>query len=162
MSDTTALSAALGRINQDMLSNRARYGHVALLLAALGMCLVTSALLLTETTLPTRTAVALILMLAISLCWVAYAIWVLRHRQPLLAQHRIIAGRMGVAFCGMFTVGAAWLGSAGEQPSMTMAAGLGGAMSIVAIALLVRAHRYRMRLLIRRQELEYALSQAQP
>jgi membrane associated rhomboid family serine protease len=162
MNDNTSLSAALGRITEDMLSRRARYGHVALLLAALGLCAVSSALLLTETTLPMRTMVAFVLILAISLCWVCYTLWALRYRRPLLAHHRVIAGRMAVAFCGIFTAGAAWLGFAGGQPSMTMAAALGGAMSAISVALLLRAHRNRARLLMRRRELEQTLSQVQP
>ena len=160
MNDITPLSIALGRITEETLSSRARYGHVALLLAALGMCLVNSALLLTETALPTRTVVTFALMFFVGLCWVAYAIWVLRHRRSLLVHHRVIAGRMAVAFCSVFTLGTAWLGSAGGQPSMMMAAGLGAATSVVAIALLARAHRHRARLLARRRELERALSQA--
>ena len=162
MNDITPLSTALGRITEETLSGRVRYGHVALLLAALGMSLVNAALLLTETALPTRTVVAFALMFVAGLCWVAYAMWVLRHRRSLLAHHRVIAGRMAVAFCGVFTFGTAWLGSAGGQPSMMMAAGLGGAMSVGAVVVLVRAHRHRARLLARRRELERALSQGRP
>lgn len=161
MNEPIPLSATLGRITENSLSGRARIGHVALLLAALGMSILVAALLLTETALPARSVVALTAMLIIGLCWVTYAAWVLRHRQTLLANHRVVAARMAVAFSALFAAGTAWLALAGGQRSMAMAAMLGGAMFAVALALLIRAHRYRTRLLTRRRELERALSQAQ-
>lgn len=162
MNEPVPLPTTLGRLTESSLSSRARIGHVALLLAALGMCILVAALLLTEAALPTRTVVALAAMLIVGMGWVTYATWVLRHRRTLLANHRVIAARMAVAFSALFAAGTAWLAFAGGQRSMAMAAVLGGVMSAVAIVLLVRAHRYRERLSARRRELERALSQAQP
>jgi hypothetical protein len=161
MNAPVPLSTTLGRLTENSLSTRARIGHVALLLVALGMSTLVAALLLTETALPARSAVALAAMLVIGLSWVTYAAWVLRHRRTLLANHRVVAARMAVAFSALFVASTAWLAFAGGQRSMAMAAMLGGVMSIVAMALLVRAHRYRARLSARRRELEHALSQAQ-
>jgi hypothetical protein len=135
------LSDALHRISERGLSNGARVAHVALLLAALGMGVVIAALLATEPALPRRTVVAFTVMLLIAASWIAYAIWVLRHRHTLMAQHRVVAARMAVVFCSVFTAAALVAGVVAQSAAGWLAAATGFAMLIAALLLLRRATR---------------------
>jgi hypothetical protein len=159
---TSNLEASLDRITDQGLSTRARFGHVALLLAALTMSTLVASLLATEPALPSRTGLSLAVMLAIGLSWVGYAGWVLRNRWTLLATHRIVAGRMAVAFTAIFAGGALGLGLATGQSALLLAAGLGAIMLVVAVFMLVRAHRRVARLQARRRELERGLTSPGP
>jgi len=143
---------------QTHLSFRTRAGHLALLLAALGMGTVVAALLLTEPVLPARTVIAFVLLLAISLAWSAYALWVLTARKTMLAHHRVVAGRIAVAAAGIFTLGAVLLGVTAGLASAWAAAGLGFVLLLTAAALLRKARRQHQALLARRRELEARLS----
>ena len=139
------------------LSFRSRAGHLALLLASAGMGIVVAALLATEPSLPQRTMLAFGAMLLISLAWVAYACWVLTARRTLLANHRVVAGRIACLAAAIFTGGAALLGMTAQFPAAWAAAGLGAILLAVAMALLLRARRQYQALLARRQELEARL-----
>ena len=93
-----ALAADLRRLTVLELSLPARLRYVALLLGASALTAVVSALLLTEPELPLRTAIALGVMTAIGLSWMAFAAWVLMHKRILLGQQRVVASRMALVF----------------------------------------------------------------
>lgn len=155
------LDAELQRLTTRVLSTPSRYGHVALLLAASMMCILVGALLATEPALVARTQLAFAGLLGIGACWVVYAAWVLRNRRPLLGSHRIVAGRMAVAFTALFLAGAmAMLVSTGRTVFYWAAvAGIG--QLALAITVLVLAHRHVARLQARRQELEHLLENSE-
>ncbi|QWF16519.1 hypothetical protein [Lysobacter capsici] len=156
-SSPRSLDEELRHLTAGALSTRSRYGHVALLLAALIMCVLLGALLATEPALPGRTRVAFAVMLGIGASWVAYAVWVLRHRRPLLANHRVVAGWMAVVFTALFFAGASAMAIGAGGPSLQAAAAMGAVMLAVAVAVLVRAYRNLARLQARRRELERQL-----
>lgn len=124
-----------------MLSGPGRWGHVALLVAALAMAATLCSLLATEPGLPLRTIVSFSVMLTMALAWVAYAVWVLAQRRPLYGRQKVVASAMGCAFAGLYTAGAAalWLGA--DIPAAGLATGLGGAMLAGGMLLLIRARR---------------------
>ena len=70
------------------------------------MTTVVVSLWLTEPALPTRTSAAFAVLTVIGLGWVAFARWVLTQKNVLLVRHRLVAGRMAVAFCSVFVAGA--------------------------------------------------------
>jgi hypothetical protein len=156
--NASPLDAELQRLTARLLSPCARYGHVALLLAALMMCVLLSALLATEAALPGRTQTALAVMLAIGASWVTYAAWVLRQRRPLLGLHRIVAGRMAVIFTALFLAGAVGTAAVTGAAVFQAAAAVGAGMLIVAVSVLVQAHRHVARLQAQRQALERRLA----
>ena len=151
-------ASPLSQLLEIQLSFRSRAGHLALLLAATGMSAVLAALLATEGGLPQRTIVALGLLLVIGLGWVAYAAWVLTARRTLLANHRVIAGRIAVGAAGIFLAGAGAVGVMTQAASAYAAAGLGIIMLGVAVWLLVRASGNYSALLRRRADLEAQLA----
>jgi hypothetical protein len=150
-------SDALRRLADTELSTASRMGHVALLLVALAMTAVVGSLWATEPALPFRTQAAFGIMTGIGLSWAAFATWVLTGRRVLLARHRIVAGRMAVAFAAIFVVGAVLVGRATAEPAAYAAAATGVAMLVAAAAILVRAHRDFARLSERRRTLERQL-----
>lgn len=151
------LAARLQRMNTQVLAPAARYGHVALLLAASGMSVLIAALLATESGLPLRTQMAFGAMLLVGLAWVGYAVWVLRQRRPLFARHRVVAGRMAVGFNAVFfTVATTAFAMTGA--SLARNAALAGAVMLaLAIVALARARAATMRLVAERQRLERAV-----
>jgi hypothetical protein len=142
------------------LSFRARAGHLALLLVALGMAALVAALLLTEPMLPARTVIALAAMLAIALAWSVYAVWVLCARKTMLAYQRMVAGRIAMGAAAIFTAGAALLGMTAQMPAAWAAVGLGAILMSVAAIILQKARREYQALLARRRELEALLASA--
>lgn len=142
------------------LSVASRMGYVALGLAAAIMTAIVASLWMTEPSLPARTQIAFGAMVGIGLSWVGFATWVLTHRRPLLADHRIVAGRMAVTFTSLFVIGAVVLGLASGGSAPYAAAALGVAMLAIAIVLLVRAHRVSTRLRERRAALERELGRS--
>jgi Na+/phosphate symporter len=83
-----------------------------------------------------------------------------RHR-PLLANREIVAGRMSVFFCALFTLGAMLAGfSVRKQVLYTGAVVLGLTMTAIALALLIRAHLRRASLRALRARLESELAGA--
>jgi hypothetical protein len=150
-----SLDAELQQLTTRLLSPTSRYAHVALLLVALGMSVLLGALLATEPDLPGATRAALAVMLGIGTSWVVYAFWVLRHRKPLFALHRVVAGWMAVLFASLFAAGALAMAiSSGGGAFYAAAATAGGGMLTLAIVLLVQAYRRVARLRRRRLELE--------
>ena len=150
------------RLAETELSYRSRIGHVALLLAALGMSAVVAALWITEPALPLRTRVAFAVMTLIGLAWSGFALRVLTHRRALLASHAIMAGRMAVTFAVVFVVGALAVGYATGERAGYAAAGLGVVMVGAAAGALWLAHRRFARLTARRRELEAAVRPSAP
>jgi hypothetical protein len=151
-------TAAVRQLADAELSVPSRLGHVALLLAALGMTVVVMSLWLTEPALPLRTHAAFAVMTAIGLSWSAFAIWVLTSRRVLFARQRILAGRMAVTFAAVFTVGALTIALAMGAAAALAAAGTGVVMVAVAVVVLRRAHRASARLMARRDALERELA----
>ncbi|MCA1714793.1 MAG: hypothetical protein LC715_06710 [Gammaproteobacteria bacterium] len=121
------------------------------------MSIVIASLLATEPALPLRARLALAVLLAIGLSWVGYATWVLRNRWTLLANHRIVAGRMAVVFTAVFAAGALGLGFAMGKAALFLAAATGVVMFGAAVVVLVRAHRRVAALQARRRVLEREL-----
>ena len=158
-SSPISLDEELQQLTTRLLSPQSRYGHVALLLVALMMCVLLGALLATEPALPDRTQAALVVMLCIGACWVVYASWVLRQRRPLLANHRIVAGWMAVAFTAVFVTGALGMTIATGSAAFYAAAAAGVGMLVLAVAVLVEAYRHVARLQARRLELERKLEE---
>jgi hypothetical protein len=105
-----------------------------------------------------RTVVAFWVILAMGRVWAAYAVWTLRNRRVLLANHRIVAGRIAVLFCMTFVIGACVAGATSGRRSMFRVACMGLTMLAVAVVQLVRAHQYQGRLLARRNQLQHELS----
>lgn len=155
-------AAAIQRLADTELALRSRLGYVALLLAALMMTGVVGALWATEPALPLRTQLGLAVMVVIGLSWVAFALWVLTYRRVLLARHSVVAGRMAVAFTGVFVVAALAVGYQTGGPEPYVAAAVGVVMLAGAIVVLVRAHRTFARLTERRLALERELGTSIP
>jgi hypothetical protein len=153
-----ALAGDLRNLTASELSRPSRAGHVALLLVASAMTIVVSALLLTEPALPRRTAVALSVLAVIGASWVAFAAWVLTRRRVLFGSHRVVAGRMAVAFCAVFVAGAVLVGFSTASTAAFAATGLGVGMLLVAVILLTRATRALDKLSRRREVLERELA----
>ncbi|TDR39714.1 hypothetical protein DFR29_115104 [Tahibacter aquaticus] len=153
-SSFVTLQQELQQLTTRTLSPSARYGHVALLLASALMCAVLASLLATETALPGRTQLAFAVLLVIGTSWLAYALWVLRSRHSLLANQRIVAGRMAVAFTSVFVAGALLLGAVTGRALFPVAAAFGGSLLVLACLALQQAHRRADALRARRSELE--------
>jgi hypothetical protein len=151
-------TAAVRQLADAQLSVPSRLGHVALLLAALGMTIVIVSLWLTEPALPLRTHVAFGVMTAIGLSWSAFAIWVLTNRRVLFARQRIVAGRMAVTFAAVFTIGALATAAATGATAALVAAMTGVVMVAAAVVILRRAHRASARLMARRDAIERELA----
>lgn len=112
----------------------------------------------TEAGLPARTQTAFAGLVVIGVCRTPYAMWVLRHRRILLANQRVVAAAMAVAFSAVFAAGGGWLGYFGGQPTLRPAAALGVGLLAVAMALLLRARRHRRHLLMRREALQLQIA----
>jgi hypothetical protein len=150
------LHRQLDELTERSLSPTGRYAHVLLMVAAAGMGVLVAALLLTEPALPFRTQVAFGVLVAIAACWVAYSAWALL-RRPLMHAHRVVAGTLATAFSGLFAVATLTAAAMTRSNAAWLAGALGLVMLVIAVALLLRAHRQRAALLARRDELERAL-----
>lgn len=139
------------------LSLGSRLGYILLLLVAIPVAGVILALLLTEPALPLRTRVSFVVLVVIGVSWAAFAAWVLSRRRVLLGHHRILAGRMAVAFSLVFLAGALIVSAIRPFDASRAAVGVAVAMVIAAAALLVRAHVIARRLTRRRDEIEREL-----
>lgn len=140
------------------LSKPSRPGHILVLVGALVSAGIAGALLATEDGLPTRTSVALSLVLVVGLSWAAFAVWVLTRRRVLLGRHRVIAARMAVGFTTVFAVEVSVLAASGAHDRRWGAAvALAVGMLAIAIALLIRAQRRLNELTKRRDALSRQL-----
>lgn len=149
VSDPIDRHAPLRELTDRTLSPLGRYGHVLLLLGASAMAALLLALLLTEPSLPARTRWAFAALLLVAASWIAYAVWVLLQRRPLMHGHRVIAAYLACTFSGAFAIVAgiaAWMTGAAAAWA---ASGSGLAMLAVSVALLVRARERRRALLAR-------------
>jgi hypothetical protein len=100
-------------------------------------------------------------MAGIGLAWAAYGIGVLLRHRPLLANREIVAGRMSLFFCALFTLGAMLTGwSVRHKPVFTGAVAWGLTLTAIALALLIRAHLRRGSLRALRARLESELAGA--
>lgn len=151
-------TSALQAIAAAELAPAARVKHVLLLLGSAGMGVALLSLWLTEPALPVRTHVAFGLMTAIAASWVAYASWALTRRRVLFGRQRVVAARMAVAFTSLLVTGSLAVGATTGGSAPLLAAAMGAAMLVVAMALLVRARRIHAALLARRNEIERALA----
>ena len=141
------------------LSTRSRLLYTLLLLVDLTMAAALGSLWLTEPSLPARTQIAFGLLLVFVLTWSGLLLWTLTRRKVLLARHRVLAGRLAVLFCSLFTFGALALGLTQPDQRATgfSAAGMGGLLLLVATVLLIAAQRRYRELTARRRYLEREL-----
>lgn len=141
------------------LSTRSRVFYTLVLLFDLAAAIVVGSLWLTEPSLPQRTQIAFGLMLAAALTWSGFLLWTLTRRTVMLAFHRLIAGRIAVLFCSLFTLGFLALGltQANLRAAGFSAAGMGGLLLLLASALLLTAQRRYRELITRRHQLEQQL-----
>lgn len=143
----------LRRLTASELSFPARLRYVGLLLAAVTMTVIVTALLVTEPSLPRRTSIALALLALMGASWIAFAAWVLTHKRVLLGRQRVIAGHLAVGFSAVFSVGALVIGYVTSNPAAVAAAAMGLPMFLIAATLLSRAKRQVQRLSKRRDDL---------
>lgn len=147
------LHARLQELTDRSLSPAARYGHVGLLLAATGMAILVTALLLTEPGLPPRTVLAFAALLGVAACWMGYSGWVLSRRRPLFQRHRVVAGTMATVFSGSFTLVTAGAALVTGSALAWTAALMGAGMLVGAALLLTHARRRNAALVARRDAL---------
>jgi membrane associated rhomboid family serine protease len=150
----STLADELRQLTAVELSLPSRLRYVGLLLAASTMTAIVTALLLTEPALPTRTSIALGILAGIGGCWMAFAFWVLARKRILLGSHRVVAGRMAVAFTSVFFIGAVSIALTTSSASAWAASVMGAFMLAAAVAMLMRARREVTRLMKRRDELQ--------
>jgi hypothetical protein len=154
-----SIVAGLERLARTELSLAARLAHVLLALVASAMTIVVVSLLLTEPALPRRTTTAFGLLAVIGVGWVAYSAWVLSARRVMLAQQRVVAGRLAVAFAGTFTGGCIVLALATAAPAAWPATAMSVALLAAAVTLWRRAEAAHGKLLARRDALERELAE---
>ena len=153
----SSLVPHLERIARTELSRGARVGYALLAFVASAMTIVVVSLWLTEPSLPLRTQIAFAAMTFIGLSWIAFSVWALRTRRVMIARHRMVAGRMAVAFTGLFAVGCLALVLAG-YPGAVPALGMSLVQLLVAVVLWWRAATAHAALLARRATLERELA----
>ena len=153
----SALAGELRELTALELSRPSRLRHLVLLLAASAMSAIVMALLLTERSLPVRTAIALGVLAIIGVSWMAFAAWVQTRKRVILGRDRLVAGRLAVTFSGVFVIGALAVGFITSRTPPFAAAALGTVMLAVAVAMLTRARRHVAQLTKRRDELERLL-----
>ena len=153
-------AAALQRLLDTELSLPSRLGYVALLLAALTMTGVITALWATEPGLPQRAHIGFALMTAIGSSWIIFAVWALTHRRILFARHQIVAGRMAVTFTTVFLLGTLVVGYSTGRPDAYKATAVGIVLLGMAVVVLVRAERAFARLVSRRDALARELGRS--
>jgi hypothetical protein len=151
-----SLVMELQRLSRTELSGGARFGHVVLALVASAMTIVMLSLWLTEPVLPVRTHMAFAVLAAIGMGWTGFSLWVLRSRRVMLARHSQVAGRLAVAFCGVFTAGCAALvvaGTGAARPAFAMS------LCLLAVAIVVwrRAEAAHATLVAKRDALKRKL-----
>lgn len=154
------LADDLRQLTTQELSLPSRLRYVVLLLAASTMSAIVTALLVTEPRLPLRTSIALGVMGMIGVTWMVFAAWVLTRKRVLLGSHRIVAGRLAIAFSTVFVIGALTVGWTTSTAAPFAAAAMGGVMLSVAVTMLARAKRRFARLSKRRDELQRVLGRA--
>jgi hypothetical protein len=150
--------AAVQKLARGEMSLKARVGYVALLLGSTAMTVGLVSLWLTEAYLPLRAQLAFGAMSLIGISWAVLASWALFTRRVLLARDRVIAGRMSVAFTGLFLAGAIAAVLVSGKPAAFGAAATGAVMFVIALRVLSGARRRFSELSVRRAELERELA----
>src|SRR5678815_4371066 len=90
--DTPARSVAdIQQLAAAQLSLPSRVGHTALLMVSVTMAVAVGSLWATEPSLPMRTQMAFAVIVAMSLGWTVFAMWVLTRRRVLLGTDRVVA-----------------------------------------------------------------------
>jgi hypothetical protein len=132
------------------LSLGSRLGHTGLLVVSASAAALTASLWLTEPSLPLRTHIAFGAIVAVGLAWTGFAWWVLANRRVMLANQRVIASRMALAFTALFLLGAVVLRSRLGSGGVVVSAALFAVAGVNAIV----ARRRFMRLAGLRRSLE--------
>jgi hypothetical protein len=145
--------AMVRKLAQGELSLKARLGYVALLLVSSVMTAAIVSLWLTEAYLPLRAQIAFGAMSLIGISWAALATWALTTRRILLARDRVLAGRMSVAFTGLFLAGTIVAVVITATPAAFAALAAGVSMFIAALCVLAGARRRFAELAERRAQL---------
>jgi hypothetical protein len=130
---------------------------VLLALIASAMTIVVASLWLTEPALPLRTTAAFAILTIIGLGWVACSGWVLTARRVMLAQQRVVAGRLAVAFTGVFAAACMLLAATTALNAAWPALAMSVTLLVVALVLWRRAEAAHASLLARREALEQQL-----
>jgi len=152
------LAAGIERLARTELSLGARLAHVLLALVASALTIVVASLWLTEPSLPLRTSVAFALMTVIGLSWTAYSVWVLTARRVMFARQRVVAGRVAVTFCGVFSLGCVTLAAVTDARGAWPAFAMSVALLAIALGVWRRAESAHASLLARRATLERTLA----
>ena len=153
-----SVAAKLERLARTELSLGARIAHVLLALVSSAMTIVILSLWLTEPGLPARTQAAFAMLTGIGVGWTVFAVWVLRTRRVMLARQNVIAGRLAVAFCGVFAGGCSLMALTGATPAARPAVAMSLAFLAAALVIWRRAESAHATLLARRDALERELS----
>lgn len=140
------------------LSFASRLGHLALLLSAVIMTSIVTALLVTETALPMRTQLSFAAIAVVGVCWAGYAGWALTHKRPLLAGHRVVAARIAIVASLAFSVGAGAVFVTSQASAALLAGLLGLTMLAVAIWMEIKGRQRVSALRARRAALEAELA----
>lgn len=152
--------AEMKRLVASELSTGRRMLYTLLLCFDLAVGAVFAALLWTEPGVPVRTRVAFVGGLMIAAVWAVYFVSLLMRKKVMLARQQVVAGRIAVAFSGLFAAGCGVLAVAvPEVRGTALAAGACGVgMFAVAGWMLVRARRRFGELVERRRKLEHELA----
>jgi hypothetical protein len=153
-------SAAAQRRLLSELSQGSRPGMLLLLLAAAFGTVAVASLMLTEDGLPARTRIAFALLTLLGAAWTTFFGWAFTHKKLLFAYHRVVAGRLAVGACSLFTAGALLLAAVepGLRATGFSAAALGAILLGAAFLLLRTARRRHRDLLALRDLLEARLA----
>jgi len=137
---------------------RVRY-LMFLMIALLGVGLISTLWLTEPMPLPFRTQAAFGGLVLINLAWSAFFGWVLMQRKVLYAVHSVVAGWMAVVFSSTFIVAGLTIGLVRMNIAALAAVGVVGAIQLMAAILMLQRARHRRRgLLGRRDELSRALA----
>ena len=139
------------------LSRVARLGQVTLLLAFVMMVGIIGLLGITDPSLASRVRVVFAAITAIGVFSSVFAFRALRSRGALLAWHRVIACRVGVASAAMIVLGASIIGFLKAIPSAFVVAGFGVILLGGSIALLRQENGKFAALIARRNALAQQL-----
>ncbi|MEM7048626.1 MAG: M23 family metallopeptidase [Acidobacteriota bacterium] len=135
------------------LSPRRRIVYLLLLLFDLLGAVAVASLWLTEPGLPVRTQLAFAGLLALAVAWAVFFAWTLSRRHVLLAEHRLIAGRLAVVVTGAFTAGAVTLAlTQADLRHLGLTASAFGAALVTIAGLALRQARQRHRALLHRRD----------
>jgi len=131
------------------LTRGARVGHVLLLVVTVLVAAAVGSLWATEPSLPTRTSVMFLIIIAGAVSWAGYAAWTLTHRRPRLAGHEVVATRVAMMTTAVVTV--AMVVATANAPSAAMLLGIIGTIQFLVAAVAFRRARRRFAWLLERR-----------